>query len=382
MTAERNPMPLVLDSLEIKNFRAFKHLRIEKLGRVNLIVGKNNVGKSSLLEGINLYESRGNPNTVLQMLTTRNEVADYEDGQLGPNASVAQERILALRHLFHGRKDVRDFAVQLEIGPLYSEDNKITFSVNLPTPDTNINAVKIAPGHQEKSLIVGKAFDPGIIVDIGQKFRAYYSLDQGRYSTLYAISSPGHFRVIEPILVEAEGLNTRRIASLWDSIALSSSEEDVLYALQILASDVVGINFIGEGDRGERVAKVRQLNVNTPVPLRSMGKGMNRMLGIALALVNAKDGMLLIDEVDTGLHYSVLPDLWKLIFEVAHRLNVQVFATSHSWDCIEAFQQAAASNENEEGVLVRLEERKAGVGAVVFDERDLAIVTREQIEVR
>ncbi len=92
--------------------------------------------------------------------------------------------------------------------------------------------------------------------------------------------------------------------------------------------------------------------------------------------------MLLIDEVDTGLHYSVLPDLWKLIFEVAHRLNVQVFATSHSWDCIQAFQQATANNENEEGVLIRLEERKTGVGAVVFDERALAIVTREQIEVR
>ena len=112
-----------------------------------------------------------------------------------------------------------------------------------------------------------------------------------------------------------------------------------------------------------------------------MGEGMNRMLGIALALVNAKDGMLLIDEVDTGLHYSVLPDLWRLIFEVAHRLNVQVFATSHSWDCIQAFQQAA-DNTEEEGVLVRLETRKDGVGAVTFDERELAIVTREQIEVR
>ena len=109
---------------------------------------------------------------------------------------------------------------------------------------------------------------------------------------------------------------------------------------------------------------------------------MNRMLGLILALVNAKDGMLLIDEVDTGLHYSVLPDLWKLIFEVAHRLNVQVFATTHSKDCLEAFELAASDNEEEEGVLIRLESRKAGITAVTFDERKLAIVTREQIEVR
>ena len=109
---------------------------------------------------------------------------------------------------------------------------------------------------------------------------------------------------------------------------------------------------------------------------------MNRMFGIALALVNAKDGMLLIDEVDTGLHYSVLPDLWKLIFEVAHRLNVQVFATSHSWDCIQAFQQAAEANKDEEGMLIRLENRDGEVVPVMFDERKLNIAAREQIEVR
>lgn len=113
-----------------------------------------------------------------------------------------------------------------------------------------------------------------------------------------------------------------------------------------------------------------------------MGEGMNRMFGIALALVNAKDGMLLIDEVDTGLHYSVLPDLWRLIFEVAHRLNVQVFATSHSWDCIQAFQQAADANTEEEGMLIRLEHRDGDVVPVMFDERKLNIAAREQIEVR
>lgn len=113
-----------------------------------------------------------------------------------------------------------------------------------------------------------------------------------------------------------------------------------------------------------------------------MGEGMSRIFGIALALVNAKDGMLLIDEVDTGLHYSVLPDLWKLIFEVAHRLNVQVFATTHSKDCLEAFQQAAEDTTEEEGMLIRLEHRDGDVVPVMFDERKLNIAAREQIEVR
>jgi len=109
---------------------------------------------------------------------------------------------------------------------------------------------------------------------------------------------------------------------------------------------------------------------------------MQRMFGIALALVNAKDGMLLIDEFENGLHYSVQPDLWRLIFQVARRLNVQVFATTQSWDCVEAFQKAAQEDTQNEGVLIRLESKKGKIVATLFDERQLGIATREQIEVR
>src|SRR5438045_2113512 len=86
-------------------------------------------------------------------------------------------------------------------------------------------------------------------------------------------------------------------------------------------------------------------------PLYSLGNGMLRTLGISLALVSVKDGILLIDEFENGLYYSVQPDLWQLIFQVARCLNVQVFATTHSWDCIEAFQKAASIDKQAEGIL-------------------------------
>ncbi len=185
------------------------------------------------------------------------------------------------------------------------------------------------------------------------------------------------------VFVGAGGLSLNDIELFWDSVVLSEFEKDVLNSLKLIAPEVEAINLVGNQEpNGVRIPQVRIVGVNERISLGSMGEGMNRMLGIALALVNAKDGMLLIDEVDTGLHYSVLPEMWKLIFEVAHRLNVQVFATSHSWDCIQAFQEAAAENKEAEGVLIRLEQRKDGIGAVTFDEQELAIVTREQIEVR
>ena len=109
---------------------------------------------------------------------------------------------------------------------------------------------------------------------------------------------------------------------------------------------------------------------------------MSRMLRIAMALVNSQDGMLLIDEVESGLHYSVLLDVWRLIFKTARDLNVQVFATTHSSDCIKAFQRAAEEDKEDEGMLIRLARKGDKIKAILFDEKELETVVENDIEVR
>src|SRR5207249_2533959 len=148
-------------------------------------------------------------------------------------------------------------------------------------------------------------------------------------------------------------------------------------ALRLIAPGVEGLNLVSVpmSSRGERNPIVKVEDIDEPLPLSDLGDGMQRMFGIALALVNAKGGLLLIDEIENGLHYSVQPDLWGLIFQVAGRLNIQVFATTHNWNCIEAFQQALQENNQNQGVLIRLESKKDGIVATLFDERKLGIAT-------
>src|SRR5260370_39334360 len=140
-----------------------------------------------------------------------------------------------------------------------------------------------------------------------------------------------------------------------------------------------GLNFIGDArsvrhrrdaaSSRRRIPNVRISDIDEPLPLRSLGDGMQRMLGIALAIANAKDGMLVVDEIENGIHYSVQSELWQLIFQLAHRLNVQVFATTHSWDCIEGFQKPAQEKKQEAGMLIRLSLRKDKMVARLFNER-------------
>ena len=118
------------------------------------------------------------------------------------------------------------------------------------------------------------------------------------------------------------------------------------------------------------------------IPLRRLGEGMNRLFGLILALVNAKNGVCLLDEIENGLHFSIQPEVWRLIFEVARRLNVQVFATTHSWDCLTAFQEAASENEDEEGLVIRLVNKNGRIRVTFFDEKGMKVIVREGMEIR
>ncbi len=359
---------LILDSLEIKNFRLFKHLEIERLGRVNLIVGKNSVGKTTLLEALRLYATRGDFSVIWEILSARDESSRIS--QIGVRYEVAHQAE-ALSYLFHGYPEETKISQPITVGPsgLLSKWLRITFEW-----ESEIDMDDLL-----------KNVYPAISVQYGEQRALTYRLD--RNVREYLASWQGDKKdSINSVFSSAGGLSERQVEQLWEKAILAGSEKEVVKALRLINSEVQDLHFIGfkTGEESDgRIPVVSTKIIEKRIPLRSMGEGMNRLLGIALALVNAKDGILLIDEIESGLHYSVQPDMWRLIFETAAKLNVQVFATTHSWDCIEAFQEAAEAYP-EEGVLISLrrKQQEEGIAAVLFDEKDLESVTRSYIEVR
>lgn len=180
-------------------------------------------------------------------------------------------------------------------------------------------------------------------------------------------------------------------ALLFDRIAMTASEEEIIKALNIIEPGIDAINFLmdeykpesrsmRERPEQQRVPFVVYKNSTKRVRLSSMGDGMNRILTIILALLNAKDGFLLIDEFGSGLHYSVQTKLWEIVFSLSKKHNVQVFATTHSNDCIKSFVQA--DNDNQ-GKLIRLEEIEGTVIPVPFNDKDrLKFAVDQNIEIR
>ncbi len=361
---------LILNSLEVRNFRTFRDLKIEHLGRINLLVGKNNVGKTSLLEAIRLYASRAStPAFIWEIMSARYEAKH-------PFVNV-RDMLAALKYLFHGREDIKPGLQPIQIGPINSPSETLSIAIDWSVTETRNGTVHtrpLEPGEDYTSDNLAPRFT---IQAAGTALS--YPIDPSLPQGILRLNS----NEIPCVFTSANGLSGQRLTELWDSIALTKLETDVLTALRLIAPGVADLNFVSTPLSGrERIPVVRLVDNDEPLPLYSLGDGMLRALGISLALVNAKDGILLIDEFENGLYYTVQPDLWQFIFRVARRLNVQVFATTHSWDCIKAFQKAASAEKQTEGLLIRLESKKGDIAPTLFDDHQLEIATREQIEVR
>jgi hypothetical protein len=380
--AERPIMNPKIATLSIERFRALRSLKIEGLGRVNLITGRNNTGKSSILEALRLLASNASPAVISSILRYREEdMGEIDD--LGRPVDI--EGLFQISSLFHGFPQLSESPNPIVISINGGQrPMRLSLGVGWYSEEQDPDGTRRFAAQQVNLFGEGEG-QPAVVVDVAGVKRIW-PLDHLRR---YALRS----RAVRSELLDEPrmpcifvspygGERTATLGLLWDKIALSDREKDVVEALRIIDPEIAAVSMVGgEGPRQTRTAIVRANNIPRPVPLRSFGDGLNRLFGIALSLANAKDGLLLIDEFENGMHHTVQLDAWRVVFRLAERLSIQVFATSHSWDSIEAFQKASDETP-EEGVLVRLARKGDQVVPTVFRESELAIATRDKIEVR
>lgn len=357
--------PLPLPSFRVDGYRGIPHLFLPKLERVNLFVGTNNSGKTALLEAIRLFATSTPRGDLIEILRER---SGYNPGYLvDTRAGIASEEagfaLNAARSLFYGSGSAPLPPVYIGVDQVQNEH----VALSLPWSDLD-------EGQGSGDLLVNPS--TGLI-----------TVSRGNRSTTITV---GDFlrRTVARLrtastrveFVPAGGISARRVVSLWEHAAESGRVVDVEQALRTVVPDLERVYLIGQQSTQRIVLQVR--GAERAVPLANMGDGANRIFGIALALVRAAGGVLLVDEIENGLHYSVQIGLWKALFSLADTLDVQVFATTHSWDSVVGFQAGAAASPAR-GMLYRLDRRIPGkVHAVRYTDDEIAIAADQQIEVR
>jgi AAA15 family ATPase/GTPase len=346
----------MLESLYIKNFRIFKELKFERVGRVNLIVGQNNAGKTALLEALAVYASHAAFAVLKKSVFDRQEY--WESG--AAEDSESESNVLEkhpYRYLFYNYNFPKAGEEGIEIGPVDAKPDRLKLSLSTAPYTYQVNSVVIPK--EVPALKLEKNADTRYILLVNPPSKEHFS-SQG--SSLKEINSQ---------FVATQPMDATEMEALWDYIFLTPLEAFVTQGVQLLDNRIQRIGLIRHFLKQGSINRLQIIPIvvrgNERLPLKNLGEGITRVFQIILSLVNARDGFLLIDEFENGLHYSVQPKVWELVFKLAQELNVQVFATTHSKDCVDGFQTAWETQE-EQGSFYRLNHRpEKGVVATLYD---------------
>lgn len=374
---------LHLPDLSIAGFRGIEQLSIGRLGRVTLLAGRNGVGKTTVLEAVRVHAARGRPMVLHDLLERREEFVAALDEE--------HDRVVVPDYtaLFHGRRAApgapirigsRSRGTDLEIARVspgdLSPEQRVLFAEHAAEAD--VDAVKIVYRGEERLL-------PSLLLVNDAR-----SANWSRRRYLRSLR-PGLFDDSEWPVIECEALgpglpSNGSLARFWDNVALTEKEDLSIRALQLIGDDIERVAVVGDDERrysgdGRRVV-VKLKGHSRPVPLKSLGDGVTRVFAVGLALANSHDGFLVIDEAENGIHHALQPDFWTMVLRAAQQNNVQVLATTHSWDCVTGFARAAVQVSGASGVHVRLERDGERVRAVEYSEEDLQTAAEQGIEVR
>jgi AAA15 family ATPase/GTPase len=392
--------PVKLPSLHVRNFRMLEDFTLEKLGRVNLLVGGNNSGKSTVLEAVRVYAGNAHPDLLSEIAASHDELGLPKTPS--DDNTIASDAIIPFQFFFTGRS--LEKSAEITIGECNSIESTLKLDYGyiirgqeVITDDVGESSTKITKRFEriDEYSPEDEQFDAEPVLRVQKyKYTSLIPLTESAFRTSR--------RYVEEIkkysysYVPTQFLSMDEIAADWDKIVLTEYESEIISALNFIDPSVEKIAFVKNEyslrsiyrtDRRERIIKVKTKDSKALISINSMGDGMMRVLQIAVKIHAARGGFLLIDEFENGLHYSIQEKVWEMVFALAEELDIQVFATTHSWDCIESFAAVSARKEEGEGMLSSLGKSarnsdKNKVVAVSYDKHAMQTITRENIEVR
>ncbi len=311
----------MFSDITIERFRGIRYAHIPELGRVNVFFGKNNCGKSSLLEAVFLVCGQSNPQlpiniNILRGYRTLHSMDDLSIDFYGLDTT-------SPIHISAGGNESRD----LEISTIVSSSKQVNLEKQVDTSSMDTDGyygLKLQFGHNQSSEI--------IIKDSEQT--------TGRVNKSRTYQEQLKATLLTPRLT----FNSADLAQKLSTMITNKEIGKVLSVLRIIEPKIQDIT-----TNNDRI--LVDIGLSRFLPIAVMGDGILKLLDIIITIANCANGVVLIDEVDNGLHYSVMPLLWKAICTAAIENNVQLFATTHNIDSLKGLNTSISEGGFEPNLL-------------------------------
>lgn len=343
----------MLTQIHIENFKGFKNTTIKPLRKVNLIVGGQNVGKTSVLEAVYLGAANvGSFQTVAALFRVAEgrDNQRYVDSVLGKQSrsiELSAKGGIVLRTGYNAVSSATDsFALQgLSVG--------------------NVNEGRSIRG-------------PGVVSDHIWSLNALNGRSDDLFTPMQALEK---ISFLDPLAVSIHLPNQVGQVQMFDQAVLGRKKRVLLEMLRRIEPRLEDLHSLSP-DSEQRIY-VELTGEEEALPLPQLGHGFNRLVYLYCSLLVTNAKLALMDEVENGIHYSALPILFRGIQDVAAKHGVQTLMTTHSWDCIRAaYQTFADANALSDFQLIRLERDQDNVRAVVINDEALDTVMEAGYEVR
>jgi hypothetical protein len=369
----------MLQKLHIKGFKGFRDFQLTDISRVTLVGGKNNIGKTSLLEAIFLFYDRANPG-------------------------------MFFRHLGWRGIDIPLTDAESLFSPIFTDfnmENTISFKVNDGIYEAKMQ-IKFEPSLAQKDVSVdvssfgntGTPLQTDTLTAISYYMNIHYEVSGvGQEDVAIVLrKTPTNVNIQfkpHPVSIIPGGMMQKAIffplrlqvnpgeeAARFSELDVVRKVDRVVEFLKIIEPHLVGLTAVTPLPQSPAIyADIQGMSRKIPVAL--LGDGMSKLLSVILAIATANNGIVLIDEIDAGIHYSVLSKVWEGIFKAAKDFNCQVVATTHNYECLQAASNAASQAGAEDDFsYVRLQIHENNIIAKQYTHSVLGAALEQGWEVR
>lgn len=314
----------MLSRCHLRRFRGFEDLELSDLGRINLIVGRNNSGKTSVLEALALLSSGAMVRFSQGILDSR------------PLSYVRSEKAIrdtVWRHLFWRMQT--DRAIEIEGD---TDAGRISLQINLG----NRTRTVVDLGEHAPWIRDGLAANSVLEFHCHRNDRQEVgAIELGRNEMVFHEPNAANVPILSAFVM-TRSLDVEKVAEALSDLKRTKRDEILLDSLRQVAPQ---LNSVETGTASGNPMIWCDLGLPETIPLGVAGEGMLRLAQLVLAMQGRENGIVLYDEVESGLHHSVLVKAWQALEHASRKFGTQIFATTHSIECIRAAYEALSPDD-------------------------------------